>query len=154
MEMNGIAHIALNVSDFKRCSVFYRKLFQFLEMKLVYDRENIIYGVGSRTGIVVRAVSSEFESDEYHQNRIGLHHYCFRARSRNGIDLLYSFLREIDATIVHAPEEGSWAPGYYSVLFEDPEGLRIEANFVPGMGNLDPNIELPLPSRPGGAVDT
>ena len=34
------------------------------------------------------------------------------------------------------PEEGPWAPGYYSTLFEDPDGIRIEANFVPGKGNL------------------
>ena len=26
------------------------------------------------------------------------------------------------------------SPGYYSVLFEDPDGIRIEANFVPGKG--------------------
>ncbi len=38
--------------------------------------------------------------------------------------------------MVHAPEEGPWAPGYYSVLFEDPDGLRLEANFVPGTGLL------------------
>jgi hypothetical protein len=38
---------------------------------------------------------------------------------------------------VHAPREDAWAPGYYSVLFEDPDGIRLEANFVPGRGNLD-----------------
>ena len=30
------------------------------------------------------------------------------------------------------PEEGSWPPGYYYVLFEDPDGIRLEVNFVPG----------------------
>jgi hypothetical protein len=39
---------------------------------------------------------------------------------------------------VHAPEESAWAPGYYSVLFEDPDGIRLEANFVPGRGLLEP----------------
>ena len=42
----------------------------------------------------------------------------------------------MDATIVHPPEDGPWAPGYYSILFEDPDGIRLEANFVPGKGNL------------------
>ena len=26
------------------------------------------------------------------------------------------------------------APGYYSILFEDPDGVRLELNFVPGKG--------------------
>lgn len=145
MEVNGIAHISLNVTNFEECSKFYRKIFAFFNMKLVYDHENVIYGVGSRTGIVVKAVPPEFEAEVFNQNKVGLHHYCFRARSRADIDAIYSFLQEIDATIVHGPEEGSWAKGYYSVLFEDPAGLRLEANFVPGQGNLDPSVDLPKP---------
>jgi hypothetical protein len=29
-------------------------------------------------------------------------------------------------------------------LFEDPGGIRLEVNHVPGKGNLDADIELPL----------
>ena len=42
----------------------------------------------------------------------------------------------MNATIVRGPVEGSWAPGYYYVLFEDPDGIRLEVNFVPGAGLL------------------
>lgn len=143
MQMNGIAHIAINVCNFEACSQFYRKLFDYLEMRLVYDAENIIYGVGSRTGIVVNRVPKEFQSDVFQQNRSGLHHFCFRARSNADIDALYAFLIQIEAKIIRAPEPGPWADGYYSVLFEDPDGIRIEANHVPGKGNLDPSVELP-----------
>jgi len=143
MEMNGIAHIGITVSNFSKCNSFYRQLFQFLEMKLIYDTDEVIYGVGSRTGIVVKGAAAEFQEQLFEQNRIGLHHYCFRARSREDIDGLHRFLQSIDATIVHAPEEGSWAKGYYSVLFEDPDGIRIEANYVPGKGNLDSSVSLP-----------
>ena len=27
-------------------------------------------------------------------------------------------------------------PGYYSVLFEDPDGIRPEVNYIPGRGLL------------------
>ena len=47
------------------------------------------------------------------------------------------------AHIVHAPEPGPWAEGYYSLLFEDPDGIRLEINYVPGKGNLDPAVDLP-----------
>jgi len=45
---------------------------------------------------------------------------------------------------LRAPEGGPWAPGYYSVLFEDPDGIRLEANFVPGTGNLAVIKDQPL----------
>jgi hypothetical protein len=35
---------------------------------------------------------------------------------------------------VRGPLEGTWAPGYYYVLFEDPDGIRLEINYVPGAG--------------------
>ncbi len=67
---------------------------------------------------------------------MGLHHVCFRARERKDIDEAYEFLKTLGAKIVHPPEEGLWAPGYYSVLFEDPDGIRLEINHVPGRGLL------------------
>ena len=134
MEMNGIAHIQLTVNDYPACRAFYRQLFGKLEMKAVFDTDEVIYGIGSRTGILVRASAEEFRHQRFEQCRIGLHHFCFRARSREDVDELHAFLVEIGARVVHAPEEGPWAPGYYSVLFEDPDGLRLEANFVPGKG--------------------
>lgn len=144
MQVNGIAHIAVTVSNFANCQQFYRSLFSFLEMQLVYDRDDCIYGVGSRTGVLVRQAAEEFSQETFQQNRIGLHHYCFRARSKQDIDALHEFLMDNGAKIVQPAQEGPWAPGYYSVLFEDPDGIRIEANYVPGKGNLEDFVELPL----------
>ena len=70
------------------------------------------------------------------QQRVGLHHLCLRARSREDVDRCAVLLKEIEATIVRGPMEGSWAPGYYYVLFEDPDGIRLEVNFVPWAGLL------------------
>lgn len=138
MEMNGIAHIQITVNDYPACRAFYRQLFSKLEMMAVLDTEEMIYGIGSRTGVLVMASAPEFRAERFEQRRIGLHHLCFRARSREDIDELHAFLVEIGAKVVHPPEEGPWAPGYYSVLFEDPDGIRIEANFVPGRGLRQP----------------
>jgi catechol 2,3-dioxygenase-like lactoylglutathione lyase family enzyme len=70
------------------------------------------------------------------QQRVGLHHLCFRARERTDVDELHAFLVSLDARIIRAPREDSWAPGYYSLLFEDPDGIRLELNHVPGKGLL------------------
>jgi catechol 2,3-dioxygenase-like lactoylglutathione lyase family enzyme len=144
MEMNGIAHLQLTVNDFEACRAFYARLFEWLEMRVIFDSPGIFYGVGSRTGIAICPADPEFRGDRFEQRRIGLHHFCLRARRREDVDAMHEFLKSIGARIVHPPEEASWAPGYYSVLFEDPDGLRLEANFVPGKGNLAGDAVLPL----------
>ncbi len=146
MQLNGIAHVYLTVRDFQRCLPFYEQLLAFFEMQCLVKTNTLFYCVGSRTGIGIRAASPEHGDTTFDQNRAGLHHLCFRARSREDVDAIYAFLQEIGAFIVHQPREDGWAPGYYSVLFEDPEGLRLEANYVPGKGNLDPAVKLPLPA--------
>ena len=61
---------------------------------------------------------------------------CFRARTREDVDAIHQTALELSARIIRPPMESEWAPGYYSMLFEDPDGIRIEANFVPGKGHL------------------
>jgi catechol 2,3-dioxygenase-like lactoylglutathione lyase family enzyme len=137
VEINGIAHLFVTSSDFGRARAFYAKLLPFLGMKPVLDGEGFYYCVGGRTAFGVRASAPEYAEERFVQERVGLHHICFRARSREDVDTLHGFLGEIGARVVHPPEEGAWAPGYYSVLFEDPDGIRLEMNFVPGKGLLE-----------------
>ena len=136
-EINGIAHLFLTVSDFERSRAFYQKLLPYLGLVPVMDGEGFYYCVGGRTALGIRPCSPEQAGERFDQGRVGLHHLCFRARSREDVDGLYQFLQEIGASIVHPPEEGAWAPGYYSVLFEDPDGIRLEMNHVPGRGLLE-----------------
>jgi catechol 2,3-dioxygenase-like lactoylglutathione lyase family enzyme len=136
MEINGIAHIQLTVSDFDRCQPFYEKLLSFLGLTPVMSLAGFYYCVGARTGVAISAADDEHRGERFVQRRVGLHHVCFRARERGDVDAVHRFLLEIGATIVHPPEDASWAPGYYSVLFEDPDGIRLEVNHVPGKGLL------------------
>jgi catechol 2,3-dioxygenase-like lactoylglutathione lyase family enzyme len=149
VELNGIAHIQLTVNDPDRCLPFWERLCGFLEMKTLIKSEDVLYCIGSRTGILVRGAPAEMRDTKFDQNRAGLHHFCFRARARADVDAVYAFVRdEPDATMVHGPEEGGhFAPGYYSILFEDPDGIRVEINHVPGRGHLGKGGRL----GPGGA---
>ena len=52
----------------------------------------------------------------------------------------------MNAHIVSEAKEGPWAPGYYYVLCEDPDGIRIEINHVPGQGVLAEDASF----NPGG----
>jgi len=136
MDINGIAHIQLTVNDFERCARFYKKLLPFLGMKLVFDADRFVYHVGGRTGVAITQADEQHRGERFEQRRIGLHHVCFRARERSDVDAIHRFLVDLGAKIVHPPADGPWAPGYYSVLFEDPDGIRIEISHVPGKGLL------------------
>jgi len=139
VELNGIAHIQLTVRDAEACLPFWEKLCHFMGMKTLIQGEGILYCIGSRTGILVRTAPPENKPDDlaFDQWRAGLHHFCLRARSREDIDALHAFVcEELRAKVVHGPQDDDFAPGYYSVLFEDPEGIRVEVNHVPGRGHL------------------
>jgi catechol 2,3-dioxygenase-like lactoylglutathione lyase family enzyme len=135
-EINGIAHIFLTAANFERAREFYRKLLPFLGLKPVIDSEGVYYCVGGRTVLAIRAPSPENAGAAFDQNRIGLHHLCFRASERADVDELHDFLISINTKIIRVPREDSWAPGYYSLLFEDPDGIWLELNHVPGKGLL------------------
>jgi catechol 2,3-dioxygenase-like lactoylglutathione lyase family enzyme len=137
MEINGIAHIMLTVSDFDACKPFYEKVLTFLGLKPVIDGDGMLYCVGGRTAIGVVRADAPYREERFVQFRVGLHHVCFRARERKDVDVFHQFLLGLGAKIVHPPEDGPWAPGYYSVLFEDPDGIRLEMNYVPGKGLLE-----------------
>ena len=144
VELNGIAHIQLTVNDGPRCLPFWEKLCHFLEMKTLIHNENTIYCIGSRTGILVRVSPAEKQTTAFDQDASGLHHFCFRARSKQDVDSIYQFVQtHLDANIIHGPEDGSrFAPGYYSILFEDPDGIRVEVNYVPGKGHFSKDGRL------------
>lgn len=138
IEVNGIAHIQLTVSNPDACLPFWEQLCHFLEMRTLVKGDDVLYCIGSRTGILVRGAPADKRNAQFDQDKSGLHHFCFRAREREDVDAIYAFITEnLDAKIIHGPEEGGhFAPGYYSILFEDPDGIRVEFNHVPGKGHF------------------
>jgi len=146
--INGMAHIQLTVSDMERSVPFYDRLLHSLGMATIVDTSEFYYCVGGRTGVAISPASSELRARQFQQRSPGLHHFCFRTRSREDVDEVYEVALRLSAKIIHPPQEEGFAPGYYSVLFEDPDGIRIEANFVPGKGHLEPGAKVPFIVRP------
>ena len=136
IDINGMAHVILTVSRFEVAREFYGKLLPQFGMKPVFDGDKLFYCVGARTAIGIEPCDPDFAGERFVQRRVGLHHLCLRARSRQDVDRCAALLQEMNATIVRGPLEGTWVPGYYYVLFEDPDGIRLEVNHVPGAGVL------------------
>lgn len=152
VEVNGIAHIQMTIKKAAQGIPFWEKLLHFLDMKTLIRNETTLYCIGSRTGILLREAPLEKQHLPFDQDSCGLHHFCFRARSKGDVDEIYRFVvDELNAKVIHGPEDGSrFAPGYYSILFEDPDGIRIEVNHVPGKGHFGDAGRLG-PSGPGPA---
>jgi catechol 2,3-dioxygenase-like lactoylglutathione lyase family enzyme len=142
MEINGVAHTFITAGNFKASRAFYAQLLPFLGLQIVADTENTFYCIGGRTGFGIHAPAAEYHGQRFKQGSVGLHHHCWRVRERADVDAAHAFLARIGAMIVHAPEQGNFAPGYYSVLFEDPDGTRLEINHVPGRGLLEPGTRI------------
>ncbi len=136
-DISGMAHLQLTVSEMARSKPFYETLLHSMGMITLLDDPNYFYCIGGKTGLAISPADPELAGDGFHQRRPGLHHLCFRAKSREDVEEIYQIAVDLGATIVRAPEEAEWAPGYYSTLFEDPDGIRIEVNFVPGKGHLE-----------------
>ena len=150
IEINGVAHVILRVNRIEDCIAFYDRLMPFLGLQAVQPRADFfVYYVGGRTALGIRRADPEHADVEHVETGPGIDHLCFRARRREDVDTLYSFLKDIGADIVRAPEEGPWAPGYYSLSFRDPEGIRLELNHVPGAGLLAEGAAfVPAPDHP------
>jgi len=148
VSVNGIAHIQLSVNNVEQSLPFWERLCNFLEMETLIRNNTTVYCIGSRTGIMVRAVAHGHDARAFDQNTAGLHHFCFRARSAEDVDAIAKFvMAQPHINVVHAPEDGEhFAPGYYSFLFEDPDGIRVEFNYVPGQGHFGAGGRL----GPGG----
>lgn len=136
IEINGCAHVILTVSQWDKAHAFYSELCPFLGLHKVYDGNNFLYHVGGRTALGIQRCKPEYEGERFVQNRVGLHHMCLRARSREDVDKAAAKVREIGGHIDRGPLEREFAPGYYFFVFEDPDGIRLEINHIPGKGLL------------------
>jgi catechol 2,3-dioxygenase-like lactoylglutathione lyase family enzyme len=140
IEINGIAHVILTVTNFERALDFYGRLMPFLGLEKVFEGNDFAYWVGGRTALGIQRCHDAYSSEAFTQYRVGLHHLCFRAKDRDDVDRTAAFLKHLGAEIVRGPQDGDWAPGYYYVLFEDPDKIRLELCHVPGAGLLAEGI--------------
>jgi len=141
--INGIAHIALNVLNLNKSKKFYDKILPYFGLKLFHQSNKSFYYIGGKTGILIQQLPNIKSNNlKFSQNNIGLHHFCFRMRSKNAIDNLHIHLKKNNIKIIRGPINGSWVPGYYYILFEDPDKIRIEANFVPSKGVFNDGVKF------------
>jgi len=139
MARGSISHIALAVSDLERSAAFYDRVFEVIGFKRVEVAESTQQAmktrlkawVGPGYSISIRPSKGEFARRLHDRNAPGLNHMAFTAEDRSDVEKMYKLLKEIGATVLDAPAEYPYAPGYFAVYFTDPDGLKFEFAYVP-----------------------
>jgi glyoxylase I family protein len=132
----GVHHVDLVVSSIERSLPFYSELLGPLGYTRVGEvegerGETIWYLSAPGSSIGLREAQSD--SPPYDRYRVGLHHLAFEALSRSDVDDRAAWLRAQDVEIESEPQEYAYIPGYYAVFFYDPDGLKLEIVYVPGL---------------------
>jgi glyoxylase I family protein len=132
----GVHHVDLVVSSIERSLPFYTQLLGPLGFHTVSQvegerSETIWYIGGPGTALGLREALSE--SEPYDRYRVGLHHVAFEAGSRAQVDERAAWIRTQQVELESEPQEYTYIPGYYAVFFYDPDGLKLEIVYVPGL---------------------
>src|SRR6476661_1092260 len=69
IEINGMAHVILTVSDFPAARAFYGKLLSLMGMTIVCDTDKFIYCIGGRTAIGIEPCAPEHRHERFVQTR-------------------------------------------------------------------------------------
>ena len=139
MARGSISHIALTVSDLDRSTAFYNKVFEFIGFKRVEVPESIQLAmktrlkawVGPGYSISIRPSKGEYAHRVHDRSAPGFNHMAFSAEDRSDVEKMHGLLKEMGATVLNAPAEYPYSPGYFAVYFTDPDGLKFEFAYAP-----------------------
>jgi glyoxylase I family protein len=125
----ALDHLMINCNDYAAAIRFY----SWLMPKIGYPEKRSFETPAAMTGFVgeggslwVSPSEQSAGTQSFDKRRVGLREVAFRATSRAQIDDLSREITAHGGKIVDAPQEYGYRPGYYSVFFTDPDGIKLE----------------------------
>jgi catechol 2,3-dioxygenase-like lactoylglutathione lyase family enzyme/GNAT superfamily N-acetyltransferase len=127
IEVIGIDHIYLAVSDLARSEVFYDQVMEILGFRkntFPNDGDRHIQYYNRHFGFVLRPAHS---AQRVHDSLApGLHHFCFRVEDAAAVDAIARRFVEVGVTCSSPQLYPEYAPDYCAIFFMDPDGIRLE----------------------------
>jgi len=128
--LGAIMNLALKVSDRPRSEVFYDWLLTALGYTCVAQTHRYTMWWSAQAGAITLSDAEPLQTAA--SNLPGLHHFALAAESSQQVDLIYQRLQVIGAQILQPPQKvENGHTTYYSLLFTDPDGLRLELVYMP-----------------------
>jgi glyoxylase I family protein len=129
IEVDGLDHIYVTVSDIARSERFYDPVMQMLgfrkKARPIDDTPHVHY-FNRVTQYSLRPARSAapMSADPY---AVGaLHHLCMRVADRGAVQEAHRLLRELGIAASEPRLYPQYRHDYYAIFFEDPDGVRLE----------------------------
>jgi len=126
MEVLGVDHIYLSVSDIDRAERFYDRVMRLLGFrkgnKPIAGERHLHY-FNRVFQISIRPAKSSTSHDPYTP---GLHHLCLQLRSPADVDAAAAALEGEGIQASEPKLYPEYNPDYYATFFSDPDGIRLE----------------------------
>ena len=122
----GIDHIYVTVSDMERSERFYdvvMGVLGFRKNRFLLEGEQHIQYYNRHFGYVLRPARVSGRHDPYVP---GLHHFCFRVESEADVAVAAQKFQEANISVTGPKLYPEYAPDYFAVFFEDPDGMQLE----------------------------
>jgi catechol 2,3-dioxygenase-like lactoylglutathione lyase family enzyme len=126
LEVTGLDHLYLTVSDFAASERFYDLVLKplgFKKRRAPIGGDPHAHYYNRVMQLSIRPARTQVAHDSYAP---GLHHVCLRLGNRADIDAAAATLGALGVRVTEPRLHPEYAPDYYAVFFEDPDGLRFE----------------------------
>jgi len=126
MEVLGLDHLYLTVSDMARAEGFYdpvMRLLGFRKGDKPIGGEPHAHYFNRALQVTIRPARSGSPHDPYAP---GLHHLCFQLAGREEVDAAAAALRALGISATDPRLYPEYNPDYYATFFWDPDGIRLE----------------------------
>jgi len=126
VEVTGIDHIYITVSDLGRSTRFYDSVMEvlgFRKNEFTLNNETHVQYFNRHFGYVLRPAHSW---NKYNPYAPGLHHFCMRVESQQGVEEVAKELAGKGIEVSQPKLYPEYADDYYAVFLKDPDGIELE----------------------------
>jgi len=126
LEIRGLDHIYITVSDFARSERFYdavMRAFGFRKGDRAIAGAPHAHYFNPALQYTIRPAQRGTRCDPYSP---GVHHICFQVPDRAAVDTAFRSLRALGVAATEPAEYPEYNDDYYATFFEDPDGIRLE----------------------------
>jgi glyoxylase I family protein len=127
IEIIGIDHIYIAVSDLQQSEKFYDRVMTILGFRkntFKNEGDHHIQYYNRHFGFVLRPARSA--TSKHDALSPGLHHFCFRVEDSATVDTIARQFAERGVACSSPQLYPEYAPDYYAIFFSDPDGVRLE----------------------------
>jgi glyoxylase I family protein len=126
VEVVGLDHVYVSVCDLARSEAFYDPVMRLLDFRkgtLAVGGDAHVHYFNRVMQYTIRPACAGTEHDPYAP---GLHHVCLQVTDDAAVDTVARSLRALGVDASEPRRYTEYAPDYYAIFFEDPDGIRLE----------------------------